>query len=104
MIRALEKCLDVSTTIAEINKRRDTRFSDRPQWKAENDLVELLDRLDIRDEAERDSSGYRSACHDAALLSELFGSAECRKNDSFDECASRGFGERLACLDVVKLD
>jgi hypothetical protein len=50
MARALEKRLDVSTTIAEIDTRRHTRFSDRPQRKAENDLVEFLDRLDIRDD------------------------------------------------------
>jgi hypothetical protein len=101
---AFKKCLDVSATFTEIDKRCHPCVSNHPQGKTGNELVKLLNCLHIRDEAERDSSGYWSACHDEALLNKLFGLCECRKNNAFDEGASGVFGKRLACLDMVKLD
>jgi hypothetical protein len=101
---ALKYRLDVIATVAEIDERCHSRISNHPQGKAGNDLVKLLGCLNIRDEAERDASGYWSACHYDALLSKLFGLVECRENNAFDEGASGVFGKRLACFYMVKLD
>jgi hypothetical protein len=101
---SLKLRLDVIATVPEIDERCYSRISDRPQGKAGNELVKLLGCLHFSDEAERNASGYWSACHYEALLSKLFGLGECRENNAFDEGASGVFGKRLACLEMVKLD
>jgi hypothetical protein len=59
---ALKQRLDVSASVAELNQRCHPCFGDDPQGKAGNELVKLLDRLDLRNEAKCETSGYRSAC------------------------------------------
>ncbi|MFA6222658.1 MAG: hypothetical protein WC647_10145 [Desulfomonilaceae bacterium] len=101
---ALKYCLDVVATVAEFDKRSNSRIRECPQGEARNDQVKLLGSLHIRNEAERYASDCWSACHYEALLSKLFGLVQCRENNVFDEGANGVFGKRLACLDMVKLD